>query len=736
MAPQGIEVLGEFQYYITTSTESDYAEIIKQVRDLNPDAILLCDNLIGKSYEYIPTWIVPVMKKMDYLPKAMNIVSLLGPLLATKLYPDGTVKYMTDVVNSHINSKGLQFTEDSAPYSNVFTNEVPTLVSEALLVGSNLPGHNSSARLFNLWFQENFGTYSNDASTFIWSTFDVVEAALWRAGNSESMALDGQISSSEMMDMLMGTNAATPASRVVFDHHRYNTESVALVAQWFDSLGVTEIVAPSHLSTHDLLYPMPGWSEREYKWSLFKGSASNAVVLASIISSLLLLLAVTVTVHRSQMDVKMLNFGHVVGMLFCCIMFVWALVFVWQGDVNQLQFDSLLWTIYLPVSFIVQLMNMKAYRLSVFLTSEEKSRLKRFSHNRVLAFTIGWVSGTAALLLIAQLADPPTATKVVIDEYRPSQDYYVCRYGTTTSAILYFLLISHMIMSGVCVAIVRNGSEAFKDGMRVKEAFVILFACIIITYIFSLLNLSPQSFYLLRTSFLGLGVLLFCYRLLLSRCLKHWIPTPASLLLLRVYHKVASTMSQYHVFTTNVHNAHTRVSVEMKDLAGDELGLLDDQPGDEQVTELNNVLKDPTRRELLRDIAKKSLILENVEFLEAISELSDQYSDALIAASPALSAAIYDTAERLFNKYCAEGSEKEINISSSVREQLRLTINARTNTPVLTKWTAEYVIQEDLLEMGTVFDKAASDIRLMLYQNIWNEFRATETEIRMGQGHV
>lgn len=285
--------------------------------------------------------------------------------------------------------------------------------------------------------------------------------------------------------------------------------------QYLDAAANNEIVSPSEVRTHPFVYPMPTWKEREYSWSIIESNTMKCVALGAVLSSMLFIIMITIVIHRNEMDIRMLYMPHLLLMLWASLLFYWTLVFVWQSDMNQTQCDVQLWLIYLPASFIIQLTNMKAYRLSVFLTSDNKSRRKRLTHNRILLLTLAWVSFTGLLLLIAQLADPPTSTKVVVDVYRPSKDYHVCRNNGLTTGILYFLVIFHMLFSIYCVAAVRNGSEAFKDGLIMKEAFVLLFGCISIAYIFAQLNLSQETFYFLRNVFLGIGMILFNTRLLL-----------------------------------------------------------------------------------------------------------------------------------------------------------------------------------------------------------------------------
>jgi len=194
-------------------------------------------------------------------------------------------------------------------------------------------------------------------------------------------------------------------------------------------------------------------------------------------------------------------------------------------------------TVYLPISFVIQMMNMKAYRLSVFLHSEDKHRLRRLTHTRMLLLSLAWVLLTAIVLVIVVCADTPKLVLTVVDPYRPSLNYYNCnvgRVGTHAApfhfcalipapalallswhsrsqpphspppsppsrpspphgagnGLLYALVIGHAVFSIGCVISVRNGDGAFRDGMVMKEAFVIFWFCLIIAFIMGQLGAS------------------------------------------------------------------------------------------------------------------------------------------------------------------------------------------------------------------------------------------------------
>ena len=140
------------------------------------------------------------------------------------------------------------------------------------------------------------------------------------------------------------------------------------------------------------------------------------------------------------------------------------------------------WLVYVPASFMVHLNNLKAYRLSIFLRANGKTP-KPFTHWHVMRATLLLTAVTVVLVGISVAIDPAIRTRIVYDVYRPRLDEYHCVNKGPGLGLFWFLLVMHVIASIACVISVRNGSEAFRDGATIKEAFIILYAFIVITLV-------------------------------------------------------------------------------------------------------------------------------------------------------------------------------------------------------------------------------------------------------------
>ena len=118
--------------------------------------------------------------------------------------------------------------------------------------------------------------------------------------------------------------------------------------------------------------------------------------------------------------------------------------------------------------------------------------------------------------------------KFKINQIKPNKIDWRCLIGSCCWIVIvglglfWFLLVMHVIASIACVISVRNGSEAFRDGATIKEAFIILYAFVVITLVLNALGLSSELMQVLRVCMLGIGSTLFIFRMLISRCFRHW----------------------------------------------------------------------------------------------------------------------------------------------------------------------------------------------------------------------
>ena len=433
-------------------------------------------------------------------------------------------------------------------------------------------------------------------------------------------------------------------------------------------------------------------------------------------------------IFLSATDIRMFHYFHIILMCLAAAAVCWGLALMWQADVIQKQCDGYLWLVYVPASFLVHLNNIKAYRLSTFLRAGD-TRPKPFSHGKVMKLTFYCTIITVVVVVIASSVDPPTRTRVQVDQYRAKLDYYYCKTGSVTPALMYLLVAGHIIASLFCVITVRNGMDAFKDGMIIKEAFMVLYACLLVAFVLQNLGLSAANAYMLRSIILSMGVTLFLIRLMIGRCIRHWIPEKVFVFFQLAHAKYISPLFNDY---GNNSNYASSVSVHVMDEEGPLYAL--EQPQDNNLDDMMHVLTNPTRRKLFYSVAKKALVSENVDFINAVLQYRKEAELRLVSQSGLVSDEMQKDATELYKKFIVAGSDSEVNISSKTRSLVESKVKKWSlNQPLFSSDQSRECLLGDTSNRYDIFEPAFKEITIMLYQNLWAKFRSLETE-RMAGG--
>jgi len=310
--------------------------------------------------------------------------------------------------------------------------------------------------------------------------------------------------------------------------------------------------------------------------------------------------------------------------------------------------------------------------------------------------------------------------KTINDIYRPSLDTYTCIWSPATEPIAYVIVIGHLLFSTGSIVIVRNGTGEFRDGVIFKEAFVIFWFCVAITYMIQLLGLSVSITYVVRTSFISVGITLFCFRILINRCYRHWMPLIIDIIIHKLIQKMSNVVSS--------RKQSSVVSLSSFDTI-EGPGYKNEEP---ELDDMYNALSDPERAQKLREYAEKALVVENVDFLLAVNKYRKDSANALIEASKQSNHHMKKEAKECFKHYMVVGCNNEVNVSSNTRHSALAHIETwNEHEPIMNNDTAEYVLDDDIKLHIDVFQKAAKEIAIMLYQNIWIKYRTQELETSM-----
>jgi len=759
--PRGINHIAFFNLY-SNSTKSDVINIALQLQNINPDAILWCDwqSCSFTDANSANRFSLKVLNEINYLPKTLNLLDCFNTEVTEKYINEGLLDYITETTYSHPNLKGLEYIEDQNPYSNLFRSSTKiSSVFDDINLGSNINSL-SSVKLFYNWYKNIYGRAPTYKSNGFWAALELIESAIYRAAIKNKI-----IDSSEITSLLINSQVTGTYGVVSFDANHINTITSTIMVQLYPGNNEPSIISPSTQSENKFIYPIPTWNDRVYVWSLYKNNEiTNAIIFAFICSFLLISIIITITIHREENDIRMLRHSHMVAICFSSIIAIWSLVFLWQNDMNMVQCNTYLWGVYLPTSFVIQMVNLKAYRLSIFLNTKDTVRLHKLTHNRMFLLSLGWTSLTLFYLIIFNIIDPPTLVKIITDPYRPVYDKYNCVVGNTTSILTYLLVSKHIIFSIGCVINIRNGTGEFRDGLVMKESFVILWSCIIITYIMHFLGIGTNRTYILRVGFMSMGLTMFCFRLLISRCYRHWFPDYIDIIFKNVLCNIKQLLSfQYSNFKnyrtsklgitnevqhSEIHSSESSINVSniientqkrIRRITTRSFRFTLDTPLHEKIepnknllNEMHNVINNENELHKLRNIAEKSLLVENLDFILTINNYRNEIRKYFIESSKQINNNMKKDAYECYKKFIETNSEFEVNISSSVRSKIINKIETwLDDQEICSVDTIQTIMNDDEYHHIHIFEKAYNEISIMLYQNIWNKYLAEQIKNSM-----
>jgi hypothetical protein len=379
----------------------------------------------------------------------------------------------------------------------------------------------------------------------------------------------------------------------------------------------------------------------------------------------------------------------------------------------------------------------------------------------MLLLSLGWTSLTVFYLLIFTIADPPTLVKLIKDPYRPAYDKHYCMVGNTSTILTYLLASKHILFSIGCVLNIRNGTGEFRDGVVMKESFVILWSCIVITYILHYLGIGTNRTYILRTGFMSMGLTMFCFRLLLSRCYRHWFPDYVDHIFKNISNNIEKLVSfsnknnetrilgitnEIQISETSSNGSSVRLSAiidntnkRIKRITKRSFRFTMEtplyakiEPNKILLNEMYNVINNEIEMPKFRNIVEKSLLAENLDFILAINNYRNKSKNYFIEFSKQINNNMKKDAHECYKKFIETNSEFEVNISSSVRtqiiDQLKSWIDNHEFFPIE---TIQNILNDDQYHHINIFEKAYSEIGIMLYQNMWNKYLAEQIKNSM-----
>ena len=121
---RGIEVLEIFNYYFTNTTDELF-KIVENVKYLNPDAVIWCEEQVCNTASRAGYHSLPLFKRANYMPKALTYMDCLDYAQNADLYAAGMYDFVSAAQTYNAKVGGPSYTEDATPYSSLFRPQTP-----------------------------------------------------------------------------------------------------------------------------------------------------------------------------------------------------------------------------------------------------------------------------------------------------------------------------------------------------------------------------------------------------------------------------------------------------------------------------------------------------------------------------------------------------------------------------------------------------------------------------------
>eukprot|EP00596_Hydrurales_sp_CCMP1899_P008635 CAMPEP_0119053876 /NCGR_PEP_ID=MMETSP1177-20130426/74704_1 /TAXON_ID=2985 /ORGANISM="Ochromonas sp, Strain CCMP1899" /LENGTH=366 /DNA_ID=CAMNT_0007033945 /DNA_START=438 /DNA_END=1535 /DNA_ORIENTATION=+ len=266
-ASRGIQVLAELSITPQSST-ADILKLVENIRDdYKPDAIIWCDWASCSLKDNVKKYnSIPAFKEANYLPKTLAYLDCADGPNVKDLKDQGLFDFVSYPNYVSFKMKEVDVTEGDTPFSNVFRPSTKVITAIDQLNYGSIDGNPSSAELFFSWYRNTTGFEATYQTVFTWSSFDVLESAIYRTALIQHNIDNGVLNSKAINDNLYLSQMPTPAGRVIFNPYGVNTNAQGLFLQSLPSSNTAEIVYPIQTRTASVVYPMPSWDERIYTW--------------------------------------------------------------------------------------------------------------------------------------------------------------------------------------------------------------------------------------------------------------------------------------------------------------------------------------------------------------------------------------------------------------------------------------------------------------------------------------
>jgi hypothetical protein len=222
---------------------------------------------------------------------------------------------------------------------------------------------------------------------------------------------------------------------------------------------------------------------------------------------------------------------------------------------------------------------------------------------------------------------------------------------------------------------------------------------------------------------------MFCFRILVSRCYRHVVPTIVELIIIKIFNKIGKIIPALDN-TYKTTGSSIILDIESESPVYSNTNMVPSNSLDA----MYDALYDPIRSKQFIMFAEQALYFKHVYFLLRVTEFIDNSDGYLVESSKQANDNIKLNALECYNLYIRSGGDRHINIQPDTRNNIINHLGKWNNqVPIITTQAAQTALDSEHLDL---FKAAFDEVSVILYQNVWHKFRQYEIEQALCQDFI
>lgn len=212
------------------------------------------------------------------------------------------------------------------------------------------------------------------------------------------------------------------------------------------------VVAPSIAQTDNLLYPVPGWDQRQSDFGWFKESGDIVIaVLFGICTLITLCMAVGLWIFRAHPIFRRTQVIPSLIMMLGAIV-CYTSVFCWLQYVTDAGCAALPWILTTGFILLIGTMNLKTWRVWRLMKASNNFQVVKVPVAHLIGFLVLLLVLLYALLIPWTIVSPLEAELEQPAPYFESEDYLQCVLDDTAAIVFVSLVVAYLgllLLSGL-----------------------------------------------------------------------------------------------------------------------------------------------------------------------------------------------------------------------------------------------------------------------------------------------